>query len=231
MPLIVGGDLPHMRHIIIVILRWILLRVLLQDLNDLPSTILKVSRRPPVHSGVEIWATGHSSPFMANTLSRSIALRPAGVLAARTLEPFFQLSRRHVDRLVEVSDLSQLGDCDFSGATAAHSLDDILLGFDHVERASGEWFTACKWILCLDVMKDGLPQRELAFRRWVWASKVMTIVVIAGCSCLRHDFGLDVAIRRCQYPGRLNRNSRAGILISARLRCQDASSGRHPVSV
>lgn len=48
MALVVRSDLPHMCHIVVVILRRILLGILLQNFNDLPSTIQVVSRRPLV---------------------------------------------------------------------------------------------------------------------------------------------------------------------------------------
>ena len=51
---------------------------------------------------------------MANAFSRSIVLRPAGILADRTLEPFLQLICRHINRLVEVSVPGQLDECDSS---------------------------------------------------------------------------------------------------------------------
>ncbi len=84
-----------MRNIVLVVLAWLLLRILLQNLNDLAAT-----------ADISTNATSHRStrsPLMPNGLSRAIVLCPSGRMRLLLFQPFLKLIRCHVDKLVEVT--------------------------------------------------------------------------------------------------------------------------------
>ena len=49
MALIVANNFSHMTKVLFVVLRWILVRILLQDFDDLPPSVIRVLSKQPIY--------------------------------------------------------------------------------------------------------------------------------------------------------------------------------------
>jgi hypothetical protein len=97
MPFAVCHHLAHVFQVVLIIIARVLLRILLQYLDDVAATSSRQSGYNISNFAIE------SLPVVADSLSGSVVLDPARSLGFFLLEPVLELVGRHVDNVVELS--------------------------------------------------------------------------------------------------------------------------------